>query len=198
MTKNRGRSIDTHFHDRAGSVLLSLLPIKAARNSFMTDYNLSEVWFHSTDDQKSFTIRWRSFSQCGREGIAYCFADKGGQKFLYDWLQRIGCVISLETWPKIVDAALTFILTMVQGGYCYLFCQSRQRKIPLWLRITYRRCDFPGHMNKTLRSSIDNHFPDVAGRVLLTVLPTKAPRNSFVTDYNLSELWFPRTHDQKS
>jgi hypothetical protein len=33
---------------------------------------------------------------------------------------------------------------------------------------------------------------------LLSVLPTKAAKNSFVTDYNLSEVLFPRTHDQTS
>jgi len=31
MTKNRWRSVDAHFHDGAGRVLLSVLPIKAAK-----------------------------------------------------------------------------------------------------------------------------------------------------------------------
>jgi hypothetical protein len=118
----RWRSVDAHFHDRAGRVLLSVLPIKAARNSFMTDYNLSEVWFPRTDNQKSLTLHWRSFSWWCREGIANCFAYKGSQKFLYDWLKSIGDVISQDTWRKIVDAPLTLIFTMGQWGYCYLFC----------------------------------------------------------------------------
>jgi hypothetical protein len=43
MTKNHCRSIDAHFLDGAGSELLSVLPKKAAKNSFVTDYNQSEV-----------------------------------------------------------------------------------------------------------------------------------------------------------
>jgi len=60
MTKNRWRSVDAHFHDGAGRVLLSVLPIKASKNAFMTKYDLSEVWFPRTHDQKLLTLRWRS------------------------------------------------------------------------------------------------------------------------------------------
>jgi len=56
------------------------------------------------------TLRWPSFSRWGMEGIAICFAYKGSQWWLYDWLQPIGGVISQEAWPKIVDAPLTLIL----------------------------------------------------------------------------------------
>jgi hypothetical protein len=121
MTNNRWHCIDAHFHDGVGRVLQSVLPIKAAKNYFMTDYNLSEVWFPRMHDQKSLALRWRSFSWWGREGIAICFAYKGSQKFLYDWLQHIGGVISQDAWPKIVDAPLTLIFMMGHGGYCYLF-----------------------------------------------------------------------------
>jgi len=86
MTKNRWRSIDAHFHDGAGRVLLSVLPIKAAKNSVVANYNLSELWLPRTHDNKSLTFHWRSFSWWGREGIAICFAYKGGQEFLCDWL----------------------------------------------------------------------------------------------------------------
>jgi len=197
MTKNRWRSVDAHFHDRAGRVLLSVLPIKAARNSFMTDYNLSEVWFPRTHDERLLTLRWRSFSWWGREGIANCFAYKGSQKFLYDWLQHIGGVIAQDTWPKIVDALLTLILMMGQGGYCSLFSLQRRPKIPFWLTRTYRRYDCPGRMTINRWCSVDAHFHYAAGRILLSVLPIKAAKNSFVTEYNLWEVWFPRTHDQK-
>jgi len=163
----------------------------------MTDYTLSEVSFPRTHEQKSLTLRWRSFSWWGREGIAICFAYKGSQKFLYGWLQRIGGVISQDTWPKIIDTLLTLIFMMGQGGYCCLFCLKRQPKIPLWQTTTYRRCDCPGCMTINCWRSVDTHFHDWAGRVLVSVLPIKAAKNSFVTDYNLAEVWFPRTHDQK-
>jgi len=120
MTNNRWRSVDAHFHDGAGRVLLSVLPIKAAKNSFMSEYNLSEVWVPRTHDQKSLTLRWRSFSWWGREGIAVCFAYKGGQEFLCDWLQPIGGVISQDAWPKIVDAPLTLILSWLYPQYAII------------------------------------------------------------------------------
>jgi len=179
-------------------VLQSVLPIKAANNSIMTEYDISEVWFPRTHDQKLLTLRWHSFSWWGREGIAICFAYKGGQKYLYDWLQPIGGVISKDACPKIVDAPLTLIFMMGQGGYCNLFYLQRRPKIPLWLTTTYGRCDFPGRMTKNRWRSVDAHFHDGARRVLQSVLPITAANNSFITDYNLSEAWFPRTHDQKS
>jgi len=83
MTNNHWHSIDTHFHDGAGRVLQSVLPIKDARNSFMTVCNLSAVWLPRTHDQKLFTLRWHTFSNWGRNGVALCFAYNGGQKFLY-------------------------------------------------------------------------------------------------------------------
>jgi hypothetical protein len=141
---------------------------------------------------------WRSFSWWGREGIDICFAYKGSQKFFYDWLQPIGGVLSQGTWQKIVDALLTLMFMMGQGGYCCLFCLQRRPKIPLWLTTTYRRCDFPGCMTKNHWRSVDPHFHGRAGRVLLSSLPIKAAKNSFLTDYNLSEVWFPRTHNKKS
>jgi len=158
MTKNHWRSVDAHYHDGAGRALQSVLPIKAAKNTFTADYNLSEVWFPRTHDHKSLTLCWRSFSWWGREGIAICFAYKDCQKFLYDWLQPIRGVISEDAWPQIVDAPLTLIFIMGQVGYCNLFCLWRQPKIPLWLMTTYVRCDFPGRMTKNRWRSVDAHF----------------------------------------
>ena len=54
-------------------VLHCVSPIRAANDSSMTDYNLSEVWFHRTHDQKSLTLRWRSFSGCGRARLSTRF-----------------------------------------------------------------------------------------------------------------------------
>jgi len=120
MTNNRWRSVDADFHDGAGRVLLSVLPIKAAKNSFVTQYNLSEVWFPRTHDQKLLTLRWHSFSWWGREGITVCFAYKGGKEFLSDWLQPIGGVISPDAWPKIVYAPLMVILPQLYPQYAII------------------------------------------------------------------------------
>jgi len=117
MTKNCWRSVDAHFHDGAGRVLQSVLPIKAGIIYFMTYYNLSEVWFPKMHDQKLLTLRWRSFSWWGREGIAICFAYKGRLKYVYDSVQPIRGVISQDAWPKIVDAPLMLILPWLYPQY---------------------------------------------------------------------------------
>jgi hypothetical protein len=113
-------------------------------------------------------------------------------------MQPVAPQTTHDTWPIIVDAPLTLIFMMGHGGYCNLFCLQRQPKIPLWLTTPYRRCHFPGPMTKNRWCSVDAHFHDRAGRVLLSGLPIKAANESCMTDYNLSEMWFPRTHDQKS
>jgi hypothetical protein len=158
MITHRWHSIDAHFHDGAWRILQSVLPIKAAKNSFITQYTLLEVSFYKTHDQKSLMLRWRSFSRWGREGIPICFAYKCRQKFLYDWVQPIGGVISKDTWPKIIDASLTLIFMMGPGGYWYLCCLYRWPTIPLWLTATYRRCHFPGRMTTNRWHSVDAYF----------------------------------------
>ena len=113
-------------------------------------------------------------------------------------MQPIGGVISQDAWPKIVDSPLTLMFMMGQGGYYTLFCLERKPKIPLWLTTTNRGCDILGRMTKNCWRSIDSQFHDGAGRVLYIILPRREAKNSFMTDYNLSEVWFPRTQDQKS
>jgi len=86
MTENCWRSVDAHFHDGAGRVLQSVLPIKAANDAFKTDYNLSEAWCPRTHTQKSLTLRWRSFSGWGSAGIAICLPIKrANNAFMTDY-----------------------------------------------------------------------------------------------------------------
>ena len=113
-------------------------------------------------------------------------------------MQRVAPQIAHDTWSSIVDAPLTLIFMMGQGGYCTLICLERKPKIPLWLATTYGRCDFPGRMTKNLWLTVEAHFQDGAGMVLQSVLPIKACKNYFMTYYNLSEVWFSKMHDQKS
>jgi len=83
--------------------------------------NLSPRRLPNIPDQQWLTLRWRSFSWSGREGIALCFAYKGSQELVYDLVQPMGGVISQDAWPKIIDAPLTLIFMMGHGGYYYLF-----------------------------------------------------------------------------
>jgi len=61
MTKNHWRSIKTHFHDRAGSVSLCVLPVKAANSSFMSCRNLWPHRLSKIHVQESLTLPRRSF-----------------------------------------------------------------------------------------------------------------------------------------
>jgi len=121
-TNNRCPSVDAHVHDSAGRVLPFVLHRKGARNSYMTDCNLSAVWLPRTHDQTSLMLGWRSFSRWGREGIAICSAYKGSEKFLYDCPQPIRSVITQDAAPKIIDALLMLMFKMEQGGYCNPYC----------------------------------------------------------------------------
>jgi hypothetical protein len=78
-TKNRWRSVDAHFQNRAGSVSLPLLHIKATYTSFMNVWIQLPVRLPKEQDQKSLTRRWLSFSGWGRERFSLVFNYKGGQ-----------------------------------------------------------------------------------------------------------------------
>jgi len=106
--------------------------------------------------------------------------------------------------PEIDTSKFTLrILSDTPGVFQWLkyillmYCLYREPKIPLWLTTAYRRWDFPGLMTENRWPSVDAHLHDGAGRVLQSVLPWKAAKNSVMTDYSLSEVWFPRMHDQK-
>jgi len=78
-TWNRWRSVDAHFHDGAGSMLLLLLPIKEANTSVMTSCNQCPVWLPRMQDLKSLMLRSCSFPGWGRELLCTYFDHKGGQ-----------------------------------------------------------------------------------------------------------------------
>ena len=117
MTKNCWRSVDAHFEDGARRVLQSDLPMKEAKNSFMTGCNISVVWLPRTHDQKLLTLRWLSFSWWGRECVIIIFACEGGQylDYVYPWPNEI--FITRLTGPTFVDALLTLCLPWVYPQY---------------------------------------------------------------------------------
>jgi len=108
--KNCWQCIDAHFHDRARSVSLSVLPLKEANTLIM--YNNDQVTFQLPDlqDQKLLTLCRRSFSEWGREGVTLSFAHTGNLYLIYDYLQPIATQITQDATPKIVDTPLTLIL----------------------------------------------------------------------------------------
>ena len=113
MTKNRWRSVDTHLHDGAGSMLRSLLPIWAANTSFITTCNLSPSRLPKTHDKEPLTLHWHSFSRWGRKHFIVSFPYIGSQYFVYDNLQLVTPQITHVTCLRIIDAPFTFILPLV-------------------------------------------------------------------------------------
>ena len=83
MTKHLWCSVDSDYQDGAGSVSISLLPTKAAKNSLMTVCNLSHPISPKIHDQQVLTLRWRTFSSWGWEGCSLPFAYKRSQYFNY-------------------------------------------------------------------------------------------------------------------
>jgi len=77
-TKNRWRSIDTHFQNGAVSLILSLLGWNTANTSFMIVCILSPSRLLMMQDQKSLTRRWLSCSGWGKEHVSLVFSYKGG------------------------------------------------------------------------------------------------------------------------
>jgi len=80
-TKNCWRSVDAHLHDGAGSVFLTLLPIKDANTLIMCIHYQVAFLLPDLQDQKSLMLRWRSFSRWGRERVAFFFPYTGCQNF---------------------------------------------------------------------------------------------------------------------
>jgi len=72
-TNNRWCSVDAHFCDGAGMVLQPVLPIRAAKNSFMTDCNVSAVLWPRMHDQTLLTLPRGSFSGWGRQSVDIIF-----------------------------------------------------------------------------------------------------------------------------
>ena len=81
-TNNRWRSVDAHFQDGAGCISLSLLPIKAANNSFSTVCNVSHHILPKIHDQQSLTLHWRSFPRWGRVRFSFSLPVKAANNWL--------------------------------------------------------------------------------------------------------------------
>ena len=83
--KNRWHSVGTHIHDGAGNVALSLFPTKVAKTLIMhSNYQIASK-LPDLQDQKSFTLRWCSYSE-------WCREDASANKYSVraEWLRQSG------------------------------------------------------------------------------------------------------------
>ena len=109
-------------YNGAGSVVLTLLAINDANTLIMCIHYQVAFVLPDIQDQKSLTLRWRSFSTWGRERVAFFLPYMGCQNFYYVYSLPKCVFITRLTGPKIVDTLLTLILKMGQGACCILLC----------------------------------------------------------------------------
>jgi hypothetical protein len=77
--KNLWLSVVAHFQNGAVTVSYTLLPKKAASSLVMDSSDPVTFQLPYLQDLKSLTLRWRSFSECGREPDSIIFDTEGSQ-----------------------------------------------------------------------------------------------------------------------
>jgi len=89
-TKNRWRSVDARFQNRAASVIISLLGWNTANTLFMIICIQSPSRLLMMQDQKSLTRRWLSCSGWGKERVSLVFSYNGG-RFIWkgQWCAKV-------------------------------------------------------------------------------------------------------------
>jgi len=134
--KNNWCSVKAQFHDGAGRMWLSLLPIEAAYTPFITGCNQSPLTLPKMQDPQLLTLCWCSFWEWGREHVAHPFAFKGGHSIISEWPQPIATQIMQDAKPKIVATLLTFILpgaylqyVIISFGILHYQCSFGSRSI---------------------------------------------------------------------
>jgi len=125
-TINRWCSVDAQFQNWAGSVSLSLLPIKAAYTSVMNVSDQTPCRVTMMQSQTLLTHCWHSFSQWGRQCVTVSFAYKCSLYLIYEGLHPIATQITQDARPKIIDSPLTLIVRMWQGVCLTCFWLYRQ------------------------------------------------------------------------
>jgi len=121
-------------------------------------------------DHKSLTLRWRSFSWCGREHASLSLAFKGGQYSIDDSLQPFTTLITRDAKPNIVDASLTLIFMMGQGACRFILVLQRRPILHLWQPATIHNSDYRWCNTKNRWHSIDVHFNVLSSQNLLTAI----------------------------
>jgi len=123
--KHSWLSIDSHSQYGAVTMLLALLPKKAANPYVMSNSNPITIQLPYLQHQKSLTLHWPSFSECGRECVGVVFANNGCQCRINRCLQPIGIWITQHSTLNIVDVQFMLTFKMWQGAWGCWFCKYR-------------------------------------------------------------------------
>jgi len=116
-------TVTTYFIYRATTKYSwALWHIVTVKMMYIDNNHHIALWLPMMKGQQSLTLCWRAFWRWGRKRFTFIFAYKGSQLSVYDNVQPVAPQISHHTCPTIVDAPLTFIFMIGQGGYCTVFC----------------------------------------------------------------------------
>jgi len=96
--------------------------IVTVKTMFIDNNRHIALWLTMMEGQQLLTICWRAFWRWGRKRFTFIFAYKRSQYSVHYNVQPVAPQITHHTWPTIVDAPLTLISMIWQGGYCTLFC----------------------------------------------------------------------------
>jgi len=106
-------------------LLLAFLLIKATDTLIM--YHCDQVFISSWDlqDQKSLTVRWRSFLECGKDHVSFLFTYYVSQYIQFGRLWLCSPCIGENASLKIVDAPLMLTIKKYQQS---LYAQQMYAK----------------------------------------------------------------------
>jgi len=141
---------------------------------------------------------WQSFSRWGRERDAVFFAYKRWQHFHYVYSLPNRVFITRLTSGHIVDALLTLILQMGQRASRFLFCVLMLSTLLLCITTTKLLHNYQTNKTKNHWLSVDAHFQDGAGSMLLSLLPIKGGNTSIMCIHYQIAFLLLDLQDQKS
>jgi len=160
-----------HFQDRATQILRTVLFAKAAIWRYMNYCDKATLRLPKMHIQKLLMLRWRSFSEWGRECAAVVFAHKGGQYFIYGCLQPITTEITHNAKPNISNARLMLIFRIGQWLCHFLFCLYWLPLHSLCLTTTRQLVNYLSWKTKNRWRSVDTEFVDVVTKISSIVSP---------------------------
>jgi len=173
------------------------LPIKVVNSSIMSSNIHAMPWLPNMQDQKLLMLRWRWFSECGREHFAVAFAPKDCHYLINGCLQPIRTYITQDAKLKVNDAPLQLILRMRQWLCCCLFCLQMPPIHRLCITATKLPFNYCTYKTRNCWRSVDAHFQNLAVTVSLSLLPIMAANMMIMHNSKQITTKLPYLQDQK-
>jgi len=92
------------------------LPMQAANSRDIYVCYGSPIGLPKMKDWKSLALRWRSFSQCGRQCVTFHVAYNGSLYLTDEPPHPIDTLITQDVRPKFIDSPLTLNFRLGQGA----------------------------------------------------------------------------------